>query len=218
MDFLCVFRPSTRMRIAPLTSPSPATARPRHRRRALAVAALGLVVATVAACSSGGENTGLAAALTAGSLPAGDSLIANAAPTTVYAVIAQKALACWMGPKGPLKGTHIFHADAASPTTGGRAEIALHERDTSQPHPWGGRVFRIELTPEGGGTDTRITMVNIKLSHDLADALRTDVATWANGSDGCQAQVVRPPPPEPVAPAAAAKGKAKGAKATAKAG
>ena len=169
-----------------------------------------IAVAVLLSGCSAGSGAGLSAALTAGSLPAPDALVVNTPPTTVYSNIAQKALACWMGPKGPLKGSHIFHADAASPTAGGRAEIALHERDLSQPHPWGGRVFRIELSPVGGGTDTRIEMVNIKLKQDLADALRVDVSNWAEGKDGCQAQIARPPPPEPVAaPATPVKGKAK---------
>lgn len=144
-----------------------------------------------------------------GTLPVADSVTADDAPTAVYAAIAQRALVCWVGPDGPLKGTHIFHAEAASPTTGGRAEIALHERDVTQGHPWGARTFRIELIPAGGDTNTVVTMQNIKLPADLADALRTDVIAWARGKDGCQAQVLRPPPkPEPVA-AAPAKGKKK---------
>lgn len=176
----------------------------------LSIAASGCLLAVIVlgGCA-GSAGIGVGSALTAGSLPAPDALIASNPPTTVYAEIAQKALSCWMGPKGPLKASHIFHADAASPTTGGRAEIALHERDLSQPHPWGGRVFRVELSPAGGGTDTRIEMVNIKLPHDLADALRTDVSNWAKGADGCQAQVVRPPVPEPVAAPVVAKGKKK---------
>ena len=148
----------------------------------------------------------LSGALNAPALPPTDAVSVNSPPTDVYAAIAQHALTCWMGPKGPLKPTHIFHADAASPTTGGHAEIALHERDITQPHPWGPRAFRIELTAEGGGTDTRITMNNIKLPRDLADALRKDVTAWAQGGEGCQAQVVRPPPAEPP-PAPATKSK-----------
>ena len=166
---------------------------------------LGLTVTLLSGCASGGDAT-LSAALIAGALPAADSLSANNPPTTVYAAIAQKALTCWMGPKGPLKTTHIFHADAASPTSGGKAEIALHERDMTQPHPWGGRTFRVELTPEGGGTDTRVAMTNIKMPKDLADAMRADVGAWASGSESCKAQIVRPPPPDP-APAVGAKGK-----------
>ena len=147
---------------------------------------------TLAACSSATNPISI------GSLPAADSVLANNPPTKVYADLAQKALSCWVGPKGPLKATHIFHAEAASPTTGGRAEIVLHERDTTSPHPWGKRAFRIELTDVGGGTNTQIAMMNISLPRDLADALRIDVVNWAHGTESCQAQVVRPPPPDPV--------------------
>ncbi len=146
---------------------------------------------------------------TLGALPAPDGTLADNAPTVVYAAIAQKALVCWMGPKGPFKATHIFHADAASPTTGGQAEIVLHERDLTQKHPWGPRTFRIALTPEGGDTNTRVEMQNIKMKRDMADAMRTDVIAWARSKDSCQAQVIQPPPPEPVATPAKVKKKTK---------
>ena len=80
-----------------------------------------MAAAGLGACSAGSEGS-LSAALVSGSLPAADTLVANEPPTVVYSNIAQKALTCWMGPKGPLKATHIFHADAASPTTGGKAD------------------------------------------------------------------------------------------------
>jgi hypothetical protein len=140
-------------------------------------------------------------------LPPADNVLADNAPTVVYSAIAQKALVCWVGPKGPLKATHIFHGEAAPATTGGQAEIVLHERDLTQTHPWGPRTFRIVLTPEGGDTNTRIAMYNIKIKRDMADALRADVIAWANGKDSCQAQVVQPPPADP--PPAVAKQKSK---------
>lgn len=141
----------------------------------------------------------------AAAFPAADSLVVNGPPTEVYSAVAQKALACWMGADGPLKPLYIFHAEAASPTTGGKAEIVLHERDKSQPHPWGARAFRIELSAEGGGTDTRLALTNIKLPKDLEEAVRTDIGAWAQGRESCQVRVVRPPPPPQ--PAAKTKGK-----------
>ncbi len=178
------------------------------RHSVLSASIVGVAIALLAGCATG-SGADPSSVLTAGALPAADSLSIGNPPTTVYAAIAQRALTCWMGPKGPLKASHIFHADAASPTTGGKAEIALHERDMTQPHPWGGRTFRIELTPEGGGTDTRVSIVNIKMPKDLADAMRIDVGVWARGGDGCHAQIVRPPPAEPVATPVVTKGKAK---------
>jgi hypothetical protein len=163
----------------------------------LAGAALAFVLSGCTAVLPGPISIGTLPSV--GPLPAPDSTLADNAPTVVYAAIAQKALVCWMGPKGPFKATHIFHADAASPTTGGQAEIVLHERDLTQKHPWGPRTFRIALSPEGGDTNTRVEMQNIKMKRDMADALRTDVVAWARGKDSCQAQVVQPPPPEPVA-------------------
>ena len=158
-------------------------------------ASLTVTMVVLAACAQQQDPT-----ILVGALPAVGNVVAEQPPTAVYAILAQKALACWMGPKGPLKSTHIFHAEAASPTSGGRAEIVLQERVKTAAHPWGARAFRIELTDVGGGTNTSIEMENIKLPADLAEALRTDVVDWAQGKDGCQAQVVRPPPPD-LAPA-----------------
>jgi hypothetical protein len=160
-------------------------------------------------CGGGAPSLTSLGTAALGPLPPADSVLADNAPTFVYSVIAQRALICWVGPKGPLAPTHIFHAEAASPTTGGKAEIVLHERDLTQKHPWGARTFRIELTPEGGDTNTRIVMQNIKLKRDMADALRADVIAWANGKDSCQAQIVQPPQPEPVALSAKLKSKKK---------
>jgi hypothetical protein len=165
-----------------------------------------MTMVSLAACA------GPSGLISIGALPAADTILADKPPTDVYASIAQKALVCWMGPKGPLKGTHVFHADAASPTTGGKAEIAIHERDLTQKHPWGARTFRVELTDEGGGTNTRVAIQNIKLPRDLADALRVDINDWSRGKDGCQAQIARPPPPEPVPTTTPGKGKVKKAK------
>lgn len=172
-----------------------------------AIAAVALLLTGCSGNPSAVLSNVLTTASLPAALPAADSALATQPPTVVYAAIAQKALTCWMGPQGPLKNTYIFHADAASPTTGGQAEIVLQERDTTQKHPWGPRAFRIDLTPEGGGTDTRVSMTNIKLPKDLADAVRTDVIGWAQGSDGCQVQVLRPPAPEPTPAPTAAKNK-----------
>jgi hypothetical protein len=183
--------------------------RPMRRRCPISPGAplLALVLSgALGGCSNGMSS--LTQPISIGALPAADSITAEDAPTAVYALLAQKALACWMGQNGPLKATHIFHADAASHTSGGKAEIALHERDLTQAHPWGARAFRIELLPAGGGAYTTVTTQNLKLPTDLANALKTDVVVWAGGKDGCQAQVVRPPPkPEP--PPAPTKAKTK---------
>ncbi len=156
------------------------------------------LLATLSGCSGGGPTLASLGTAALGPLPPSDSVLVDNAPTVVYAAVAQKALVCWTGAKGPLKTTHIFHADAASPTSGGRAEIVLHERDPTQTHPWGPRTFRIGFSPEGGDTNTRIDMQNIKIKREMADALRTDVIAWAQGKDSCQAQVLQPPPPDPI--------------------
>ena len=123
----------------------------------------------------------------------GQDVSASGTPDAVYAVIAQKAMRCWFGPDGPLKSSHIFHADVSPPSDkGSTADIVLHERDTTQPTPRGARAFRILLTANGD-TATHVEISNSKLPDDLADALNSDVVDWMRGGDSCHAQRVRPP-------------------------
>ena len=83
------------------------------------------------------QSTGAPAEAT----PYETTTIAAGTPTEVYALVAGGALRCWLGADGPLKATHVFHAEAAPPAEGGAAEIVLHERDPCLPGPAGPSRF-----------------------------------------------------------------------------
>jgi hypothetical protein len=119
-------------------------------------------------------------------------------PIDVYATFARSALVCWFGANGPLRETHIFHADV--PTSTGGAEIVIHERDVTQANPRGARAFQVVMAKESDQA-TRVTIEQRKLPADLGEALRRDVLNWVRGGSGCEAQVARPPTPMPVAAA-----------------
>jgi hypothetical protein len=164
--------------------------------RVLAVALWGGLLATgfLAGCAGSLDAPDLTNVI--GSLPlaaSGTDIASTGTPSAVYSIIAGKAMTCWLGPNGPLKSSHIFHADVAPPSEKGEvADIVLHERDLTQPTPRGARAYRILLTPNGE-TATHIEISNARLPDDLADALRSDVLDWTRGGSGCKAQVVRPP-------------------------
>jgi len=130
------------------------------------------------------------------------TIMAPGTATEVYAQVARGALRCWFGPDGPLKATHIFNAEAASPAQGAAAEIVLHERDASLRDPRGHRAFRVSFT--GEVTGVRVGIMPIKVPDGLAQPMVRDVETWARGGAGCQAGALgRPqamaPPPQPPA-------------------
>jgi hypothetical protein len=108
-----------------------------------------------------------------------------------YARIARAALACWFAANGPLKETHIFHADAAPPSQGGDAEIVLHEREASLRDQRGARALRIAIACAAGSTQVRISV--IKLAPALAELMVSDVEVWAKGGAGCRARAFSPP-------------------------
>ena len=143
--------------------------------------------------------------------PATITVLSKSTPTDTYEVVARGVLGCWFGAAGPLKPSHVFHAEAASPADGGAAEIVLHERDISFRDQRGARAFRIafEKTPAGAKVD----IANLKMAPALGEAMVKDVGVWVAGGSGCVVRTLYPPPPAP----APAKGKAKTkSKATAK--
>ncbi len=58
-------------------------------------------------------------------------------PTDVYTRIARGALTCWFGAAGPLKGTHIYHAEAAPASQGDKPRSISSSR--IRPHLIRGR-------------------------------------------------------------------------------
>jgi len=136
------------------------------------------------------------------------TVLAQGTATEVYALVARGALRCWFGADGPLKATHIFNADAASPAQGGAAEIVVHERDPTARDPRGNRALRVTFL--GEVTGVRVGITPIKVPDALAQPMVRDVETWARGGEGCQARAASPPqamvPAPPLQPPAKTKG------------
>lgn len=128
------------------------------------------------------------------SLPAARGYVA-AAPTEAYALVARGATSCWFGAGGPLKISHIFHAEADPPSNGGRVEIALLERDMAAQTPRGPKAYRIGFGGEGNGT--RIEYTNHKLPDALAAGIEADVHRFAGGDLTCAAVGATAPRLEP---------------------
>lgn len=103
-------------------------------------------------------------------------------PTEVYTRVARGALLCWFGGNGPLKGKYIYHADATPPSRGGKAEIAIHNLDTTGPTPRGNRVYQISIVPEGE-EGAAMSVENWKLPDALARKMQSDAHRWAASTD-----------------------------------
>jgi hypothetical protein len=86
-----------------------------------------------------------------------------------------------------LKGSHLFYADAdaTTETRAGSAEIAIHERDLTQPKPWGRKVMRIVLTP--ADAKTALAIENLKLPDPLFQQMKTDIYAWSTETASCTA-------------------------------
>jgi len=132
----------------------------------------------------------------AGEAPASTTVMAKATPTESYELVARGALGCWLGVGGPLRASHVFHAQAKPPAEGGAAEIVLHERDPAYSDQRGSRAFRITFARAPAGA--KVDIANVKMSAALAAAMTRDVETWAVGGKGCEARILYPPPPFPV--------------------
>jgi hypothetical protein len=117
--------------------------------------------------------------------PAGEASRVAIPVEEAYARIARGAHACWFAASGPLKRSHVFHAEVDPPSRGGAADIGVLERDTAQPSPWGRRVFRIGLTAVDG--NTAIEVANLALPDALAARMRSEVFQWLDGNSGCRA-------------------------------
>jgi hypothetical protein len=178
--------------------------------RRLPVLALGVLLAIGAgACTSANlpQLPGSAAPLETGAVtgapaeatPYETTTIAAGTPTEVYTLVAGGALRCWLRADGPLKATHVFHAEAAPPAEGGAAEIVLHERDPSFRDQRGPRAFRVSFASDPGGV--RVAIATIKIAAPLSELMVRDVVEWARGGAGCQARALRPVQPQSAAPA-----------------
>ena len=177
-------------------------------RRPPAMAFTVLLAIGASACSSANlpqlpagsapVETGAVASGPEEAAPFETTTIAPGTPTEVYALVAGGALRCWFGAGGPLKATHVFHAEAAPPAQGGAAEIVLHERDPSLRDQRGPRAFRVAFTGDSGGV--RVAIATIKVAAPLSELMVRDVVVWASGGSGCQVRALSPAAPQSAAP------------------
>jgi hypothetical protein len=114
-------------------------------------------------------------------------------PTDVYASVARGAHRCWFGADGPLKPTHVFHAEAESPAKGGAAEMVLHERDETLRDKRGTRAFRVSFTTVPEGVRVAVAMPRMELQ--LGQRMAKDVTAWARGGSDCEVRKQMPPQP-----------------------
>jgi hypothetical protein len=126
-------------------------------------------------------------------------------PVETYTRLARGINGCWFGPGGPLRATHVLHAEVRSPADGGKAEIAIHERDLGAKDQRGLQAFRVSI--EGIVTGSRVKVASIKLPPGFGEAMTRDVDLWAKGEAGCQLRASFPQPEEKPAPKAKAGGK-----------
>ena len=134
-------------------------------------------------------------------------------PHPLYTLVARGIHACWFGAGGPLSNTHVFRAEAQSPTKGGQAEIVIHERDVALTDQRGPQALRIAFENNGGVV--RVATKVLKVPPGYGEPLTRDVETWAKGGGGCQLRASFPQPPATTAQKAPGKPSAKpGAKGT----
>ena len=131
-----------------------------------------------------------------GTMPVELTSIVPGTPTDIYAQVARGALRCWFGADGPLRPTHVFHAEAEPPAKGGSAEMVLHERDDAQRDKRGARALRVLFSSEAAGV--RVTVAIPKMERQLADVMGRDVAGWAKGGEDCELRRHMPPVLTPV--------------------
>jgi hypothetical protein len=105
-------------------------------------------------------------------------------PTDAYAIVARGMLACWFGADGPLRNSHVFHAEATAPAQGGEAEIVIHERNAAQRDQRGLRALRVTFAPNTGGS--RVGIAVLKAQPALSGAMVGDVESWIKGGSDCQ--------------------------------
>jgi hypothetical protein len=113
-------------------------------------------------------------------------------PTDVYALVARGIHACWFGAGGPLRGTHVFHAEAQPPSQGGRAEIVIHESDVALRDLRGPQAFRVSFASAIGGT--LVGVAAIKVPPGFGEPMTRDVEVWVKGGSGCQLRAAFPQP------------------------
>lgn len=104
--------------------------------------------------------------------------------TDIYSRIASGAMKCWFAAGGPLKADYVYHANAAPASRGGKAQIIIHRRDSTQPNPRGPKAYVADIDPTGESSAT-IKIENLKMTDAFATAMTNDITRWTKGEDGC---------------------------------
>lgn len=166
-------------------------------------AVLCLAPLTLAACEGTSvlKTESLTAAITPTNYASNLSSVHSEGTQEIYLRVARGAKACWFGPDKPLEKTHVFEGKLEPEGEGGAAEVAVHIRTPDQPNPRGGKVFVVTMTKEGGGT--KLVTESRRLSDELANSMRADVARWAKtGAVDCsELEVANPISTAAIAPA-----------------
>ena len=87
--------------------------------------------------------------------------VASGDPTATYTLVARAIHACWFGAGGPLTNTHVFRAEAQSPTKGGQAEIIIHERDVAFTDQRGPQALRVSFENAGGLSRVSVKVLKV---------------------------------------------------------
>jgi hypothetical protein len=136
--------------------------------------------------SSGGSSDPVSTSYEIATVASGD-------PTATYTLVARAIHACWFGAGGPLTNTHVFRAEAQSPTKGGQAEIIIHERDVAFTDQRGPQALRVSF--ENAGGLSRVSVKVLKAPPGYGEPMTRDVEVWAKGGAGCQLRASFPQPP-----------------------
>jgi hypothetical protein len=114
-------------------------------------------------------------------LPTSDNVVGSS--TDVYTRIARGVLTCWFGAAGPLKSTHVYHAEADPASKGGKSEIEIFQKDPTASDPRSLRAYRVVILPSG--STAKVEIENIKIGEPLASRLGADVLRWSQAEGGC---------------------------------
>ena len=124
--------------------------------------------------------------------------------TDIYSRVATGAMKCWFAVGGPLKSDYVYHATAAPPSRGGKAQIVIHRRDATQPNPRGPKAYLVDIDPTGDASAT-VRTENLKMTDAFATAMTGDITRWTKGGDGCNPSSAvagwTPAAPQPIAEA-----------------
>lgn len=140
--------------------------------------------------------------------------------TDIYSRVATGAMKCWFTVGGPLKTDYVYHATAAPPSRGGKAQILIHRRDATQANPRGPKAYLVDIDPTGEASAT-VRVENMKMTDAFATAMTGDITRWTKGESGCSPSSAvagwTPSAPQPVAEAVPAAKPKVGKKPSAKA-